>query len=141
MNYGKMAASLSFLLFTSCAKLLAAKFNLNTVKKVITKFGPDLKGSSEIGFLKPKLKLNPWEFKMGVKTYISALYSSGLSAASLENLNCNSCGSTYRVEMHHVRMLKDLNPKISQIDRIMVKKRRKQIPLCRKCHLEHHRRF
>jgi len=141
MNYGKMAASLRFLLFTSCAKLLAAKFNLNTVKKVITKFGPDLKGSSEIGFLKPKLKLNPWEFKMGVKTYISALYSSGLSAASLENLNCNSCGSTYRVEMHHVRMLKDLNPKISQIDRIMVKKRRKQIPLCRKCHLEHHRRF
>jgi len=41
--------------------------------------------------------------------------------------------------MHHVRLLSDLNPKLSEIDKIMAKRRRKQIPLCRKCHLEHHK--
>jgi len=43
------------------------------------------------------------------------------------------------VEMHHVRLLKDLNPKLSEIDRLMSKRRRKQIPLCRSCHLNHHK--
>jgi hypothetical protein len=42
--------------------------------------------------------------------------------------------------MHHIRKLSDLNPKLSEIDRIMIKKRRKQIPLCRPCHMEHHRK-
>jgi hypothetical protein len=59
MNYGKMAASLRYILFTSCAKLLAAKFKLKTVNKVLAKFGPNLKGTSETEFLKPKLKLSP----------------------------------------------------------------------------------
>jgi len=43
------------------------------------------------------------------------------------------------VEMHHVRLLKDLNPKLSEIDRLMSKRRRKQIALCRSCHLNHHK--
>jgi hypothetical protein len=30
--------------------------------------------------------------------------------------------------MHHVRKLSDLNPKLSEVDRIMVKARRKQVP-------------
>lgn len=38
--------------------------------------------------------------------------------------------------MHHVR-IKDLNPKANQIDKIMAKKR-KQIPLMRECHMNHH---
>jgi DNA-directed RNA polymerase subunit M/transcription elongation factor TFIIS len=138
MNYGKMAASLRDILFTSCAKLLAAKYKLKTVNKTINKFGPELKGNTNTEFLKPKLKLSPWDFKVGIKTHIMALYASGISAASLENLVCSSCGSDYRVEMHHVRMMKDLNPKLSHIDKIMVKKRRKQIPLCRECHMKHH---
>lgn len=97
MNYGRLAASLRFILYTSCAKLLAAKFKLGSVNKVMNKFGPDLKGNSNTEFLKPKLNLNPWDFKMGTKTHIMALYASGLSAASLEGKECSSCGSTYRV--------------------------------------------
>lgn len=30
------------------------------------------------------------------------------------------------VEMHHVRLLKDLNPNMSEIDRLMSKRRRKK---------------
>jgi hypothetical protein len=35
-------------------------------------------------------------------------------------------------------MMKDLDPKSSWIDKEMARKKRKQIPLCRKCHMEHH---
>jgi hypothetical protein len=41
--------------------------------------------------------------------------------------------------MHHVRLLSDLNPKMSEVDKLMAKRRRKQISLCRSCHLDHHK--
>jgi hypothetical protein len=44
------------------------------------------------------------------------------------NLSCAKCGTQELVEMHHVRKLSDLNPKLSEVDRIMVKARRKQVP-------------
>lgn len=68
----------------------------------------------------PVLKLNP------------------VSVATLEDLSCSKCGSKYRVEMHHVRMMKDLNPKLSELDKMQAKLNRKQIPLCRECHMKHH---
>jgi len=62
-NYSRVASSLEFILYTSCAKLLAAKFNLRSVSKVIKTFGKDLRGKDKIGFMKPSYKLNPWDFK------------------------------------------------------------------------------
>jgi Type II intron maturase len=66
------------------------------------------------------------------------VFTKGLSKASLENLACSVFGSEYRVEMHHIRKMKDLNPKARYIDKIMARKNRKQVPLCRKCHIEYH---
>jgi len=40
--------------------------------------------------------------------------------------------------MHHVRHMKDLNPKLSAMDKLKVKSNRKQIPLCRSCHKAKH---
>lgn len=52
------------------------------------------------------------------------------------------CGSEYRVEMHHVRFLKDLNPNLKNaLDKLMASRKRKQIPLCRECHMEKHRKL
>ena len=65
------------------------------------------------------------------------LYAETLSKASLSNLKCAVCDSYYRVEMHHIRRLKDLNPKLNKVEALMAKKRRKQIPLCRACHMKH----
>uniref|UniRef100_UPI001FA6C0EA hypothetical protein n=1 Tax=Ciborinia camelliae TaxID=647257 RepID=UPI001FA6C0EA len=62
-NYPRVASSLEFILKTSCAKLLAAKYKLGSVTKVIKRYGGDLKGKEKIGFLKPCYKLNVWEFK------------------------------------------------------------------------------
>jgi len=40
--------------------------------------------------------------------------------------------------MHHVRMMKDLSPKTKSLDALMAKANRKQIPLCRSCHMRYH---
>jgi group II intron reverse transcriptase/maturase len=138
-NYPKVASSLEFILKTSCAKLLAAKFKLRSVTEVISKYGKDLKGDGKTGFLKPSYKIDVWGFKSKPKDRIKTLFAPYLSAATLDSLECAKCKSTDRVEMHHVRLLSDLNPKLSEVDRIMAKRRRKQIPLCRNCHLEHHK--
>nr|YP_010833255.1 hypothetical protein QLP03_mgp066 [Agaricus bitorquis]WFG54002.1 hypothetical protein [Agaricus bitorquis] len=140
-NYNnRTAASLTHILKVSCAKLLGAKLSLGSTSKVFKKFGSNLTGNDKAAFLNPSLKLNTWDFKVNAREYLNTLYASHLSAATLENLACRKCGSVENVEMHHVRKLSDLNPKISEIDRIMVKARRKQVPLCRACHLEHHKK-
>lgn len=138
-NYNSLASSLEFILKNSCAKLLAAKFKLGSASKALRKFGSDLKGNDKAAFLKPSYKLNTWDFKINAKDRIKTLFTSHISTATLDSLSCEKCGSKTRVEMHHVRLLKDLNPKLSEIDKIMAKRRRKQIPLCRPCHLDHHK--
>lgn len=44
--------------------------------------------------------------------------------------------------MHHVRKLKivevDLNPKVKALDKIIIARRRKQIPVCRECYMKIH---
>jgi hypothetical protein len=109
------------------------------VNKVLSEFGEDLKGKNKIAFLKPSYKMNVWNFKSNPKDKIKSLYATFLSAASLGDLSCTKCGTNERVEMHHIRLLSDLNPKMSAIDKLMAKRKRKQIPLCRLCHLEHHK--
>ena len=138
-NYNRVAASLTHLLRESCAKLLAAKFSLRRRSKVIQKFGPDLKGGDKAAFYQPDLKLKPWDFKIDAKEYLATLYASHLSSAALLNLKCAKCKIEESVEMHHVRKISDLNPKLKEIDKLMAKARRKQVPLCRTCHLEHHK--
>ena len=41
--------------------------------------------------------------------------------------------------MHHIRAMKNLNPKLSYMDKLMVKANRKQIPLCKICHIKKHK--
>jgi len=143
-NYGNLVSYLGFLLKGSCAKLLASKFTLSTTKKVIEKFGPQLsyKHTDKDGkvkyynFLKPSYKLS-LRYLTNPNPIISSLYGSK-SLASLDGLSCGICGSEYRVEMHHVRFLKDLNPKLDLIDKLMAARQRKQIPLCRNCHMDKH---
>lgn len=52
-------------------------------------------------------------------------------------LPCIVCGTEENVEMHHIRKLKDLKGKTALKIALSAAKR-KQIPLCRKHHLEAH---
>lgn len=137
-NFNRLSSIVHYTLKRSCTLLLTAKFKLNTQAKTYSRLGKDLKGKDKHGFIKAEYGINTGRFKLGTVDPLLRLYAEGISKASLDNLACQVCGSDYRVEMHHVRMLKDLNPKISYVDKIMAAKRRKQIPLCRACHMKHH---
>ncbi len=114
-NLNRVSSWLHFVLKTSCAKLLASKFKLETQKKVFIKYGSDLKGEDRIGFVQAVYGMDAWDFKIKNREIIPTLYAETLSKASLQNLKCAVCESEYRVEMHHIRMMKDLNPKLNKI--------------------------
>jgi len=136
-----------YILKSSCAKLLAAKYTMGTQSRVFAKFGPHLavpstksnKIDKKIMLIHPNYKIT-LKFLINPTPIIKALYGSK-SIATLDNLVCNICGSTYRVEMHHIRALKDLNPKLSKVDKLMAGRKRKQLPLCRECHMKKHNKL
>ncbi|KAG2216630.1 hypothetical protein INT45_007205 [Circinella minor] len=138
MNLGRVTSWVHFILKSSCAKLLAAKFKLKSQSKVYKRFGKNMKGNDKIGFADPVYSIKPWNFKTSEVDIIKTLYAESLSASSIQGLVCSICGSSYRVEMHHVKHLKDLNPKMNHLDALMAKKQRKQIAVCRSCHLNYH---
>jgi len=137
-NLNNLSSHVHLILKSSCAKLLATKFTLGRQAAVFKKFGKSLRGKDNHGFVPALYGVRPWSFKTKEVNHLLRINATGISRANLENLSCAKCKSDYRVEMHHVRMLKDLNPKANPVDKIMAAKRRKQIPLCRKCHMEHH---
>jgi hypothetical protein len=138
-NFNDLSSKIYYILKSSCAKLLTAKFSAKYQANIYKKYGRNLKGKDKHGFAKIVLGIKLVGFRIRTDDVPLRIYSAGISKASLEGLTCTACGSEYSVEMHHVRQLSDLNPKAYHIDKIMAKKKRKQIPLCRQCHMEHHR--
>lgn len=139
-NYGSFSGYCYMILKFSCAKLLAAKFSVGTMKKIFSKYGTNLtfkenETNKKFSFFNPTRKINTNRFLLNANPNIQTLYSKSLSLARMENMVCSKCGKNYRVEMHHVRKMSNLNPKISKMDELMVRIRRKQIPLCRNCHM------
>ena len=55
---------------------------------------------------------------------------------------CDVCGSKEHIEMHHIRKLADLNKEGRREKplwrKIMISRKRKSIPLCRRCHDDIH---
>jgi hypothetical protein len=58
------------------------------------------------------------------------------------DMPCLQCGSTTKVEMHHVASVKkakiSLIPRVDTIKKLMALRNRKQVPLCQKCHNKYH---
>lgn len=138
-NFNNLSSKVYHMLKNSCARLLTAKFKAKSQSEIYAKYGKNLKGRYKHGFINIMLGINTAAFNIKTDDILLKYQAKGISKASLEGLTCTICGSDYRVEMHHVRMMKDLNPKAREIDRIMARINRKQIPLCRECHMEHHK--
>lgn len=136
-NYGRLASYIEYILKQSCAKLLATKFSLGTMAQVYKKFGGRLTGPKGKTLFKPSYRIT-LKFLSSASPIVGAMYQ-GKSTATLDNLKCSVCDSDYRVELHHIRAMKDLNPKLSYLDRQMVRINRKRIPLCRRSHMLNHR--
>jgi hypothetical protein len=60
--------------------------------------------------------------------------------ARLIHAACSVCGSTSKVEMHHVRHLRKMRKvtSVNYLTLIMARINRKQIPLCQVCHIKVH---
>jgi hypothetical protein len=132
-------------------RTLANKLSLKTRAKVISKYGSEIKvfdqenrdsnnkPTLKTKLYKPSYRLNVWDFRIkSIKSNIIGLYAKDLSLARLDNLVCIICNSDYKVEMHHIRMMKDLKHIKGTLDYLMIKAKRKQIPLCRSCHMAYH---
>lgn len=88
-----------------------------------------------LDFGAPNWNRTPMNFR-GVKKYWDPLSVKNWKISTLSALNqpCANCGAKSNVEMHHVKHIKTINPKLSSFDKMMARINRKQVPLCRKCH-------
>lgn len=150
-NRGPFVSYTHWVIREVVALTLAQKLRLRTRAQAYKKFGSRLtitdltsrgknKEPSKTSLVEPSYRNNSWDFKVNkdVNTKIPALYAQHVSLANLENLSCVVCDSIYRVEMHHIRKMKDLKPKKNSLDYLMAKANRKQVPLCRNCHMKYH---
>nr|YP_009517185.1 hypothetical protein C0991_000013 [Blastosporella zonata]AYE93076.1 hypothetical protein C0991_000013 [Blastosporella zonata] len=150
VNKGQLCSYVYYIIKDVVLRTLANKLSLKTRAAVINKFGPNLQLFDQnnrdkdknpkliTSLYKPSYRINVWDFKGSVNTNIKALFASEFSLANLDGLSCVVCGSEYKVEMLHVRAMKDIKHKKGTLDYLKAKRNRKQIPVCRDCHMKHH---
>nr|YP_009710018.1 hypothetical protein [Coleochaete scutata]QFU80123.1 hypothetical protein [Coleochaete scutata] len=80
-----------------------------------------------------------WKAQQPIKDPLEMLNWRSLRGRNLLISPCAICGSNEEVEMHHVRGLKDIKGR-SLVEQLMIAAKRKQIPLCKKHHMEVHGR-
>lgn len=146
-NRSRLTSYVYYIVKDSVLRTIAAKMRLKTRGQVINRYGKNInidiykdnKVIKKVSLINvtSKYKMNVWNFKQSSSNIVS-LFASSISMASILGSNCSVCGSEYRVEMHHVRKLKDLKSDKSDLNYLMSKIKRKQIALCRDCHMNHH---
>jgi hypothetical protein len=166
VNYYRMAYNLhtlqhlKWIMQESLAKTLAAKHNIS-VKAVYDKYQTEItvdgrtykvlqttvprEGKEPLVATWGGLPLK-WEVKTTLDDQIPWYWNSRseLEKRLLAQV-CEACGATYmteKIEVHHIRALKDLNKyegrEKSWWIKIMAARRRKTLVLCRTCHLDLH---
>lgn len=134
-NFTALASRVQYILIRSCAKLLAAKLKLKTTKAVYKKFGKDL-STTKTKFIWSKSHLSNRMRFMINKTPSDYLYTPHIKKYTNSELlsPCVLCGSLDKIEMHHVKHVKQIKKGLSPFvkDRAVIN--RKQVPLCFPCH-------
>ena len=129
-----------WILKKSLAKTLAIKLNLKSVRKVYLKLGSDISykipdTNKSINFRVPDLSTNLKDFKG--ETILKdelRVVEWKLRTVDLFSRVCASCGSDEEIQIHHVKHIRTINPKLDSIGKQMASINRKQIPLCSNCH-------
>ncbi|MCL6375718.1 hypothetical protein EXT64_22975 [Pectobacterium atrosepticum] len=144
------------MLFYSCVLTLAGKYRLRTISKTIKKFGFGLKFKDDKGKILAEFPRNVFdsikpiknhgEYMLIVDTKVenpldlidSIKYKLPTAKAALGK-NCIVCNSTDNIEMHHIKKL--VRGKLMKQDYLtgrIITINRKQVPLCKLCHIKHH---
>lgn len=131
---------INFILKHSCAKTLARKYRLRSRNKVFRKFGPNLtcklENGKSVSLAITKTQKYQGFNKLKPINMIDFLKPASWQIRSQSNLfkACKLCGSTENVEMHHVRKLSKDKKFKDSYTALMSTLKRKQIPVCQKCH-------
>lgn len=136
-----------FLLRSCLQRTIQKKLDIGP-RDFLLSYGPSVKltiikrdGSSVLlDFKCPTLKRNPMNF-LGTENSKDPMLMKDWKIHSITALGqcCANCGSTKKVEMHHLKHIKGMNAKLDAFGKMMSKINRKQVPLCRPCHLSVHK--
>lgn len=135
-----------WILKESLRKTLCNKLKLNK-NNFLSRFGKNIRfkyklkdGSNKvINMEKPTYKRSPMWF-LGVNKFYDPMEVLDRKISTVSSLDqaCSSCGAWENVEMHHLRHIRTINVKLNSFDQMLARVNRKQVPLCRNCHLEVH---
>jgi group II intron reverse transcriptase/maturase len=132
----------------SLAFTLSRKFRLTGIKEIFRRFGNPIRFDNRV-FWRPdtwvrdparliKGLRNSPTFQMSFADFTAAVRRSWANKLTSSNLGheCNICGTSSGVQMHHVRQIKDLKKslKLDFFAKQMAAINRKQVPLCRVHH-------
>lgn len=93
----------------------------------------------KLDFPPPILTHRPNYF-LGMKFFDDPLSIKTWNISTISALKqpCANCGSKEQVEMHHVKHIKTINIKLDSFTKMMSRINRKQVPLCKACHIRVH---
>jgi group II intron reverse transcriptase/maturase len=154
-NYARFRARVIYILQYSLALTLASKLKLGTLKRVFSRFGPKITVTNRLGkevcFDPDSFPKSAPGFKTGIdydpektlrlrRRWTSCPLKEAVvrfpRTRKLLESNCSICGSTEKLEVHHVRHLRKMGVAVKGdfLLSTMVKMNRKQITVCQKCH-------
>lgn len=144
----RQLSKISWILKESLRKTIMRKQQI-TKKVTIRQYGNNIsynylnastQKNTVIKFIEINLQRRPMFFLGGskFKDPLAPLIYKVSTVNSLEHA-CANCGSSNNIEMHHLKHIKTINTKLNTFDQMMAKINRKQVPLCRACHMEVHK--
>jgi len=137
-NYNALALTLQYILINSCAKLLAAKLKLKTVKSVYKKFGKYLNHNETIFYWSKSYTKNRIRFIINKSSsnWIFSLYIKKYINTDLITL-CIICKFLNKIKIQHIKHIKKI--KLRLLIKNYTITNHKQIPLCASCHYKIHK--
>lgn len=135
-----------YILLYSCVLTLASKLRLKTKRKVLKKFGKNIKIKNEKGKIlayfpsweKPELNRKTWMETISPVNLIDKLSKFTYRTIDQFNEPCKLCGAIENIEMHHIKHLRK-NKNKDYLTQTMININRKQVPLCKNCHIKIHK--
>jgi len=136
-----------WILKESLRKTLSRKLKLNKMQ-FTKKFGREIniweknQGKSQrvISYANPDLTRKPMQF------FVSQSFNNPLEIKDWKistkypfDRPCANCGAKENIEVHHIKHIRTINLKLNEFDKMIARINRKQVPLCKTCHMEVHR--
>lgn len=129
---------------------MASKLRLFTAKKVFDKFGKDLNiivdnkivaSIPEVKFAKPRIFHNSKISNINPFSRIEQLANATFRSKAVLDSACTICGEKNNMEIHHIRKIKESSRAIKQdyLTSMRSRMNRKQISICKNCHIKLHR--